>query len=284
MQQKQNLGEAGSASTAEQVWTSTIFEQVTDIQIELRKSLDLPVDHLPQRSGHELPKWCLKILEQFQKTILKPILKLRPKGTVNWRNYGRMMGLIERYKTFITSDLERISKEEGWDRITDEQWERCRPMFGEDKMRQHLIRVLGRPVADDEPLENLVVEALERQFEHLEKLKSDAAWLVAQHDAKSAALFFKGMAEGYKCFLDENGGFAGDRGRTSLYLNFLTYRLEIERYRRTMPVKTRRDLQKWIIEKAKIRIQNNDKWFDHFCDEICLSMKGVGRKPNPLIL
>jgi hypothetical protein len=284
MKQKQNKTGTGPASTGDQVWTSTIFEQVTDVQIELTKSLGLPLDHLPQRSSHDLPKWSSKILEKFRQTIFKPILKLKPKGTVSWRSYGRIFGIIERFKTFITSDLERIAKEEGWDKISDEQRERIRPLFGEDKMRQHLIKAVGRPVAEDEPLENLVVGYLERQFEHFEKLKNDALWFVAQSDAKTTALFFKGMSEGYNCFLDENGGFAGDRGRTSLYFQFLTYRLEIERYRRTMPIKSRRDFQIWVFEKAKIPIPKDGEWFDHFCDEICLSVKGVGRKPSPQVL
>ena len=203
---------------------------------------------------------------------------------MNWRNYGRMIGIIERYKTFITSDLERISKEEGWDKITDEQWEKFWPLLGEDKMRQYLTRVLGRPVADDEPLENLVDEALGRQLENLEKLKRDALWLVAQNDAKTTAQFFKGLAEGYTCFLDDNGGFAGDRGRTNLYFEFLVYRLDIEKYRRTMPAKSRRDFQTWVSKEVKMRISNDAEWFDHFCDEICLSVKGVGRKPSSQVL
>lgn len=283
MKQKQNASEGDSKLNAESGQEFTLFQQATDIQIELAESAGLPVDHLPARSGRELPKWSSKILEQFQKTILKPILKLKPNGTVNWRNYGKIIGIIERFKTFLVHDVEQIFIEEGFDKITDEQWERIRPQFGEEEARHHLVRVLERPVADSEPLGDLVAEAIERWFEHFEKSKSNALWHVAQQNAKATALFLKGMTEGYTCFLDENGGYVGDRGRTNMYLDFLAHRLEIEKYRRTMPVKTRRDLQQWIIEKAKIRIQNDDKWFDHFCDEICLSMKGVGRKPNPQV-
>ena len=283
MEQKQNRIETDSAQMVEGCRTTTIFEQAIDIQVELAKSVDLPGDLLPVKPKRELPKWVLKIHERFRKTILKPVLKLRPNGTMNWRNYGRMIGIIERKKAFLLHDIPRILKEEGFDSISDERWERIRAMLGEEKLRQCLIKVLRRPVADEEPLEKLADEVLERQLKHDEELKSIAFYHVAQQDAKTTALFYKGLAEGYTCFLDKNGFFSGDRGRTSIYFDLLSCQLEIEKYRRTMPVKSRRDLQRWVINEARIRITNDDDWFDHLCDEICLSMKGVGRKPKPQI-
>jgi hypothetical protein len=284
MKQKKQAGESDSTSAGGCAGEPTIFEEVLDFQVEMCKSAGVSVDHLPASSTREMPKWYSRILEQFRKTVLKPLLKLKPKGTVNWRHFGRTIGIIERYKTFIEHDLCRILVEAGFDKITDEEWESIRPLLGEEKLRQRLITVLNRPVADSETLEDLVDEALARQFEHLEKVKDNALWLVSQHDAKTTALFFKGMAEGYTCMLDENGHYVGDRGRTNIYVNFLVYRAEIEKYRQTMPGKSRRDLQRWIIEKTRIHISNDDDWFDHFCDEICLSVKGVGRKANPQIL
>jgi hypothetical protein len=284
MKQKQKQSEASGARPTNGGVERTFFEQAIDLQVELRKAMGLPWNHLPTADTNEMPKWCSKIAERFRKTTLKPILKLRPNGTVNWRHYGRMMGIIERWKTFITHDLERNWIEEGFDKITDEQWEKIRLLLGEDKFRAHLEASLGRPVANDESLEKLVEEALERRLEFLEKLKRDACWHIAQQSAKITALFFKGMSEGYTCFLDEQGRFVGDRGRTHLYYDFLAYRLEIEQFRRTMPVKTRRDLQRWIIEKTKIPITDDNEWFDHFCDEISLSTKGAGRPAKGPVL
>jgi len=252
--------------------------------VEMFKSAGVSLDHLPAPSTRKMPKWYSKILEQFRKTILKPLLKLKPNGAVNWRHYGKTIGIIERYKTFFQHDLAQVFIEAGFDKITDEEWESIRPLLGEEKIRQHLIRVLNRPVGDSESLEGLGEEVLERQLEQLQKVTDNALRLVSQQDAKLTALFFKGMAEGYGCMLDENGHYVGDRGRTNIYLNFLVYRAEIEKYRQTMPGKSRRDLQRWIIEKTRIHISNDDGWFDHFCDEICLSVKGVGRKANPQIL
>jgi hypothetical protein len=236
-------------------------------------------------SGHPLPKWCVKIVERLAKTILKPILKLKPNGTMNWRNYGKMMGLFERYKTFIAHDMERMWQTEGLDKMTDQEWEELRPLFGMDKLCAQLSAILGRSVAEDDgSLDKAVDELFELQFKHLEKLKSEAFWHVAQQDARTSALFFKGMAEGYTCMMDEEGRFVGDRGRSRIYFDFLVYRIEIEKYRKTMPSESRHDLQKWVIKKNIIRIPNDPEWFDHFCDEMSLCVKGVGRKPRSQIL
>jgi hypothetical protein len=276
--------ETGSVCQGNGAGGATVFEQVSTVQRGLCQSAGLSADNSPEARTDELPNWCSKIVEQLVKTILKPIIKLRPSGSVNWRNYGKMIGLFERYKTFITHDIERMFTEQGFDKITDQQWEKITPLFGLDKLRERLAVLLGRPVADDEPLENAVNELLERQFQHLDNLKCDAFRHLAQQDAKATSLFFKGMAEGYNCFLGTDGRYVGDRGRTRLYLEFLAHRMEIEKFRRTMPGASRRDLQKWVIHETKIPITNDDEWFDHFCDEICLGVKGVGRKRNAPIL
>jgi hypothetical protein len=262
----------------------TILEKVWSIQAALHHSTGLVTNSPQEPTTNELPKWCSKILEQLVKTILKPILKLKPGRTVNWRNYGKMIGFFERYKTFITHDVDRMFKEEGLDKITDQQWEQLEPPLGLAMLRERLTILLARPVADGEPLDNLVNEALDRQLMHLENLKSDAFRQLALEGAKTTTLFFKGMAEGYNFFLDVDGGYVGDRGRTRLYLDFLIHRMEIEKYRQTMTGKSRRDLQHWLIDHTGIRIPAEEEWFDHYCDEICLRMKGVGRKRNAPIL
>jgi hypothetical protein len=274
MQKESNKGVGCSASSGGEL---TFFEQVTDIQVALAKEAGMVIDPRLEKNKREVPKWCGGIVDRLKKTILKPILKLRPNGVMNWRNYGRMMGIVERYKTFILHDVERDFIEAGLDKLTEEKWEKIWAAFGKDKLRKRLIEILERPVADDEPLEKLVDEVLERQFYAIEKMREDACRHIAQQDAKVSALFFKGMAEGYTCFLDEAGKFVGDRGRTRLYFDFLAYRLEIERFRQSPPEKSRRDLQQWVIAQTGIKITNDDEWFDHFCDEISLSMKGVGR-------
>ena len=78
---------------------------------------------------------------------------------------------------------------------------------------------------------------------------------------------------GFVTFLDSEGQFTGDRGRTNLYINLVVHWREIAAMQKAEPAKTRRDLQKWLIEDAKIPISDDAEWFDHLCDEIGLSMR-----------
>ncbi|HEY3854542.1 MAG TPA: hypothetical protein VGO67_09130 [Verrucomicrobiae bacterium] len=232
----------------------------------------------PQRDNDGLPKWYVKILERLVKTILKPILKLRPAGEVNWENFGRIIGIVERFKTFLSHDVEREWVEAGLDKMTDQQWEKLEPQLGLDKAREQMAQSLGRPLGKDEPLENAANELTDRLEKYLESLKSVAYRHLALQHPKTTILFHKGVAEGYKCFLDVDGSFAGDRGRTRLYFELLAHRNEIEKFRQENPGASRRDLQQWILRETTIPILDDDEWFDHLCDEICLGVKGVGRK------
>jgi hypothetical protein len=59
-------------------------------------------------------------------------------------------------------------------------------------------------------------------------------------------------------FMDTEGQFTGDRGRTNLYINLLKHWTEIAAMQKAEPAKSRRDLQQWLIAEAKIPISMND--------------------------
>lgn len=48
-------------------------------------------------------------------------------------------------------------------------------------------------------------------------------------------MIFKGLTEGYLCLLDAEAKFSGDRGRTEVYVDLLTYMVELEQIRKTQP-------------------------------------------------
>jgi hypothetical protein len=93
--------------------------------------------------------------------------------------------------------------------------------------------------------------------------------------------FLCGIPEGFMALLDTEGGFTGDRGRTKLYMDLLALWPEIAEMQKAEPAKSRRDLQRWLIEERKVFLVGDDDWFDHLCDDIGLVMKGVGRKAKP---
>ena len=224
-----------------------------------------------------MPDWTKAICVKIRNTILKSVLKLKPKDNkVNWRNYGRSIGCLERYKAFLTNDIPRLWTEKGLDKITDEQWEKSLPLLGLEKMRRYYLKILNRPAADETPLEELVNEALERQLEHHEKIKAIAFFHLASQDAKTNNLFLKGFGEGYTIFLNEVGEFSGDDRRAAVYMELMSCQQEIEKMRRILPAKSRNVLRA-ELKKSPDYQDRGQKWFNDVCDEIKLSMKGVGR-------
>lgn len=254
----------------------TAFEQMVVTISAMRKEAGLsPIEIVP-KPKFEMPQWCGNIVKQLGKTILKPLLKLRPMGKVDWRNYGRMITIMERYRTFLIYDLPRIIEEELGD-ITEEQWKRVEPQLGLDNIRAYLIKVLNRPVADDEPLEKLADEVFERVFENLEKQKQTALYHVAQQNHKNTVLFYKGMAEGYELVIDEQAKFCGDRGRANIHMNLLSCMMDVEKIRRTLPPTTRSQYYDELVKVFKMTPKAYD-WFNDVCDDIKFPLNNLGRK------
>ena len=131
-------------------------------------------------------------------------------------------------------------------------------------------------MSDDEPFDSLVDELLERQLEVCEKVKQTAFHFVSQEGPRNSARFFKGLEEGYRLFLDAEGKYSGDRGRTAIYLELIICQLEIEKMRRRLPARSRNDFYDYIQDTTELPAKRY-KWFNDICDEIGLSAKGVGR-------
>jgi hypothetical protein len=96
--------EAKLKAVARNARQSTVFERVMDLKASLRQAAGLEPMPYWERSKPE-PEWGRNISLRLGNTILKSICKLRPNGEINWRNYGRCIGLLERYKTFQELDL-----------------------------------------------------------------------------------------------------------------------------------------------------------------------------------
>jgi hypothetical protein len=262
----------------------TVFAHGVVVANALCKETGVPIPETWPKPKFALPDWCGNIVKQLGKTILKPVLRLRPNGKVDWRNFGRLVGIAERYKAFIIHDVPRILEQEFGD-MTEEQWQRIEPLFGMDEARVHLVKLLDRPMADTEALEDLIDEACERQFEALDTMRQNALFLVASQDAKTMALFYKGLAEGFHCFLDEQANFCGDRGRTNIHLILLACMMEVEKLRRIAPPTTRPRYYEELTPVYRLSPRAYD-WFNDVCDDIKFPLNHLGRKrqsPSPIL-
>ena len=270
-------------SPTDGILAPSIFDQLIIISDALYKETGIPMPETLPKPKFALPAWGGNIVKQLSKTILKPVLKLRPQGKVDWRNFGKTIGIVERYKAFIHHDAARILEAELGD-ITEEQWNRIEAQLGLEDVRTNVIKTLNRTVADNEAFEDLVGEAFERQFEVFDKMRQNAFFHVASQDAKTAALFFKGMAEGYECFLDEQANFCGDRGRANIHCVLLGCMMEVEKLRRTAPPTTRAQYYDELAPVYRLSPRAYD-WFNDVCDDIKFPLNHLGRKrqsPSPI--
>lgn len=200
----------------------TAFELVMNYRCDMHTELGIaPPPHW--QKTHETPKWTQNIYRNFFKTILKPLLKLRPKRKVNWRYFGRIIGILERFKTFWLHDVEAILKAEGLDKISEAEWARIQPLFGEELAREYYLKVLRLPAASIIGDECLVEMMLHKQFVVMEKMKQNAFFLIGFQDAKTTELFLQGMREGYTAVLNADGEFSADDRRADIHLELLAW-------------------------------------------------------------
>jgi len=252
----------------------TLFARMMDLHCELREAVGL--EPLPGwKRTNSTPEWAKNICLRYRQTILKSVLRLKPKGRVNWRNYGRCVGLMERCKVFYKHDVPKILKADGLDRLSKKQQERLDAISGEQEMREYYLKVLKYPLADKISLEELLTLVARSKLEDLDKHRQVALYHVANQDAKNGKMFFKGMNEGYSIFLNEEGEFSGDDRRADVYGELLAFQYEVEKMRRVLPAKTRKDLRA-ELKKSPTFQDRGENWFNDVCDEIKLSMKGVG--------
>ena len=259
----------------------TLLEFLASYYSEANKQFGTKVEIDPELSISPLPDWAKKIMAQFGKTILKPLSKLRPSKKTTCQDYGKMIGIVSRGITFYSEDAWKIIEDEGLDEISNEDWEKIQPR---EQLRAHIVKQLGRLVADTETLEDLEAELIERRIKQMEEIRTRAFQFMSQRSAKDNAMFHKGMAQGYEMFLDEDGQFCGDRGRTEIYMELLSSLHEIEKMRRMLPPRNDSDLYEHL--KPWYRFSNGREegtaWLRKVCDDISLYMTGKrGRPPGP---
>lgn len=243
------------------------------------KALGKTIDE-PQFSAC-LPVWCHNIADIFAKTVFKTTLALDPKGQFDARNFGRMVGLLLRAGVFIGKEIEPILKKDGLLDLSKTDEKKIEDAGGIEHLFPVASKKFNRPIRNENQLFN-------QSWRHAEKwgidlLKSQGRLFLHlwNQSIEEQHKFLCGIAEGFVTFMDTEGQFTGDRGRTNLYINLLVHWTEIAAMQKAEPAKSRRDLQQWLIAEAKIPISNDEDWFDHLCDEIGLVMKGVGRPVSP---
>jgi hypothetical protein len=259
----------------------TLLELLAGFYQEAHEQFGVPLEISTAVRPAPVPGWGKKTVGQLGKTVLKPILKLRPStGQVNFQNFGKTVGVISRGVTFFRNDVPQIKKTDGLDKIRPEQWEKIQPS---DQTRAFVVEKLGRSVAQGEKLEDLENELFEGRLKHWEEMRAQASRIMAHRNAKETSLFLKGFEQGYGIFLDVEGQFCGDRGRTEIYIQLLSSMHEIEKMRRTLPPKKDADLYHHLKPWHRFPgATDEDKmyWLRKVCDDISLYMTDKPGRPR----
>jgi hypothetical protein len=257
----------------------TLLEFLASYNAEAKRQFGLKVEIEPELHFFPLPVWAKKTMTQLGKTIMKPILKLRPSKKTTCQDFGKIIGILNRCITFFRKDAWKIIEDEGLDEISNEDWEKIQPS---DQLRAYVVKSLGRPVADAETLEDLEVELMERRIKEMEEIRTRAFQFMSQRSAKDNAMFHEGMAKGYEMFLNEDGQFCGDRGRTEIYLELISSLHEIEKMRRMLPARKDSDLYEHLKPWYRFPNRREDgvAWLRKVCDEISLYMTGKRGRPS----
>jgi hypothetical protein len=254
----------------------TIFEQLMDLKSELHATCGLKPVPFWKRPD-KTPEWTKNICAKFKNTIFKSVLKLKPKrNKVNCQHYGRSIGCLDRFRTFLTKDIPRELKKDGLNKISKKRWAKIKARLGLKQMRQYCLKALNLPANDKTSDKKLCMLLLGQQLAHHEKIKQTALLHVASQDAKTTALFWKGVSEGYTLFLNVEGEFSGDDRRFEVFADLIGMQYEVEKMRRMIPEKSRNDLRAELKKSPDFQ-DRGQKWFNDVCDEIKLSMKGAGR-------
>jgi hypothetical protein len=255
----------------------TAFELVMNLQCELRAEMNLgPLPHW--RQTRPTPDWAKNVCGRLRRTILKSVLKLRPNPQtgINWRNYGRCIGIMKRYRVFLNQDIPQMLEKDGLNNISPEKWEKIQPLLGEETAREYYLKLLNRPVDDPASLEELAQLAIEKQLANLDALEQLAYFHVAHQSAKTGNIFFKGISEGFTAFLNEDGEFAGDDRRADIHLELLACQHDIEKMRRSLPQKNNTHLVRELRKLPEFENKSQD-WFHEVFKSIKLSIGPRGR-------
>lgn len=238
------------------------------------------IEPLPHwEKSRATPKWTKNIYRNFSKTILKPLLKLKPnRRKVNWRDFGRIIGILARFQTFFRHDIPAILKAEGLDKISDARWARMQPLLGEKMAHAYCLKVLKLPADSIVSDEGLNYISWHKQIVLIERMNWNALSLVSLQDAKVNELFFQGMREGYAAVLNSDGEFSADDRRAGIHFELLGCQSDIEKMRRTVPQKHNKHLIDDLKRLSEFKNRSDD-WFNDVFKDIKLSIGKRGRPP-----
>lgn len=218
-----------------------------------------------------LPEYCYNIFDVFLKTYFKgfPLLSETVQITdsaglpgaksieaakevlrINWKNVGRLFGIMARCIRFAEMEAAEELEKDGFSGSSPEEIVSLFTMiFGRDWVLTNRTRI------EKENPDKIFVEYLQ---EHTTSALSRIPSMVPietvayEWSPEASADFHAGYAEGMSIFVDFNRQLAGESGRSGIYTLLLLAWPEIKSMLEASPRKTLSDLHEWMMPFMRV--------------------------------
>jgi hypothetical protein len=223
-----------------------------------------------------MPLWAHNIADKLALTIFRRVIELNPKGEIDAQNYGRLVGSILRGVVHFCKEVPAQLKKEGLMDLTKDQEEKVDVMVDFPALLGFASQKFGQPMANEEELGTAVAQRIEKRAkEHVIGLQTFLIYLL-DRPITEQHVFLCGIPEGFTMFLNNDGGYSGQRQRTEVYLHLLGYWPEIVEMQQSEPPKTRKFLLDWLEKEVGKQLVEDEKQFRDLCGEIGLVMAPPG--------
>jgi hypothetical protein len=221
-----------------------------------------------------LPDYCYNIFEVFQKTYFKgfPLFSetvtvtnqadLKSAKTIeqakavlqmNWKNLGRMFGIMARCCQFAGLEAEAELAGDNDEELSPAKTEELFTIiFGRSWVKKNSALIKRGTVS--EKISTALDQFCTPMLANLETNVAQLSGLAFQWGPAAMQDFFAGLSEGMTVFINPDGRMAGESNRASTYAFLLLAWPEIKVMLKAKPKKTLPDLHEWMLPFMRVGI------------------------------
>jgi hypothetical protein len=246
----------------------------------------------------KLPSYCCNILERFRRTYfgafpsfsdtvqcddpsklagVKSLAEAKRFIKFDWYRFGKAMGVFMRILRFLDLEIENQVKSEGMWNMEPACEQKVLDLIGPAWLEKRGLRVADIAVGE---VGATLTKAMASSVSVDRSLPQQWSETAFQWGPDAMAEMSRGMAEGIKGFIGENGQLAGETTRASNYVFFLILWPEIKDFLASDPLPDRTKVFEWIepFRDAGFVSLPDIECFRDFCESI--GLKFAGRLPK----
>jgi hypothetical protein len=257
----------------------TIYGRIVPLMEAMRLAICRAANCPPAaaQASKPLPEWAHRIADELTCTVFKGIVQLAPAGKKHEaRTSGQLIGLHIRLWLFYSREMMQVLEREGLTELKPEQQKTLETLAGWELACAAASKQAGRPIQTKGLLLKFYTRRGYQFVIHTVKVCGGLVIYALKQPVTDVLEFLSGIPEGFKCFLDTEGGLAKRGQRTEIFFTLLMYWPEIEEIRQAQPPRTRRFLLQWLEAQEAKRLVESERIFLEICDDISLDVGVVG--------